>query len=145
MSGSADAPYPPRVASDVRYVEGWRAIAWIAGTGGALILCAAILWAFSCFLVDAEQTATTYREQGRAGSNRRRELRGLALVLVGIAVVTQLLYGAVYVELVAWLLGGRSPPRAAELLLQIVVLVDATCAVGACWAALEAKKVRTSS
>jgi len=110
------------------YVEGWPAIAWVGGTGAGLLLCAGVLWAVSYAFPAETAELASYRTEARSGSGRRETLRGLAILLVALCVLTQLLYVGLYIELVQWRLGARQPPRVFVQLFFWVFLVDATCA-----------------
>jgi hypothetical protein len=109
------------------YVEGWPAIAWVAGTGAGLLLTAGLLWLSSYAFPATTPVLASYRTEAR-GPGRREDLRGLAVLLVALCVITQLLYVGLYIELVQWRLGARQPPRVFSQIFFWVFLVDATCA-----------------
>lgn len=109
-------------------VEGWPAVAWVAGLGAGVILAASILWVRARALRESPAKPPTYRTVGTGGGNRASQVRGLALVLVAIGLLSQLLYVGLYVELARWLLGARERPHMEGDLFFWVFLVDITCA-----------------
>lgn len=117
----------PRVARGGD-VEGWAAIAWVAGMGAGLLLTSGVLWLRSRCFRDVPAQLPTYRTAGTPGSSNASELRALAIVLVVINVLSQFLYVGLYVELAQWLLGAREQPRISPALFFWVFLVNATCA-----------------
>lgn len=113
------------------YIEGWPAVVAAAGLGAVLLLCACFLWGYSYAFPAARSALATYRNEAPSSGGRRSDLRGLALLLVALCVVTQLLYANLYIELAQWLAGAREPPRVFVQAFFWVALVDLTCA-GAC-------------
>ena len=109
-------------------VEGWPAVAWVAGMGATLLLTAGILWLRARSFRDHAPTLPTYRTVEAPGSNMGSEARSLAIILVVICGVSQLLYVALYIELAQWLLGARERPRLSGDLFFWVLLVNGTCA-----------------
>jgi len=119
------------VANEVNEIEGWSAVASVAGAGAVLMLVAGTLWFRSLWLPDARAEQPTYRSKGSAGSHEASDARAMALILVALCVVTQLLYVGMYWELALRLRGGSREPRVVVGLLFWVLLVDGTSAVGA--------------
>jgi hypothetical protein len=120
--------YNRSVARGIGDIEGWPAVAWVAGMGAGLLLTAGILWLRSRSFRDEPAELPSYRTAGAAGSHRASEVRALAIVLVVICMLSQLLYVALYIELAQWLLGARERPRITGDLFFWVFLVDVTCA-----------------
>jgi hypothetical protein len=118
------------VARGVGEVEGWPAVASVAGLGVVMLVAAGVLLWRARSLADQPRTASVYRG-GAAGSQRASNVRGLAVILLALCVVSQLLYTGLYVEVVRWLLGATEPPWISGDLFFWVVLVDGTCVAGA--------------
>ncbi len=114
----------------VDQIEGWPAVAWVAGMGVAVIGTAGLLWLRSRSFPDRPPEAATYRSPGGPGSRTGSDLRGLALVLTALCALSQLLYCGLYVVLGEWLLRGTTRPRITIGLFFWVFLVNGTC-VGA--------------
>jgi len=98
--------------------------------GAALILTAGVLWWRSRAFRDKPAVLPSYRTTGAPGSSRASDLRGLAVFLVALCVLSQLFYGGLYVELAQWLLGARARPHISGDLFFWVLLVNGTCAGG---------------
>ena len=122
------------MARGIGDVEGWRAVAWVAGMGFSVMLVAGVLWYRARSLRDEPRQVATYRTVGREGSRRASDLRGLVTVLVGVGALSQLLYLGLYVELVQWLFDAPESPRISGDLFFWVVLVNETCAAAALYA-----------
>jgi hypothetical protein len=123
------------VSRGIDYVEGWSAVAWVAGTGGGTLLAAFGFWLLARTRRDRRATVASYRAEASAASRGADNARGLAVVLLVIALVSQLLYVGLYVELVRWRLGAPEPPRIVFGLFFWVLLVCATSVGGALAAA----------
>jgi hypothetical protein len=116
------------VQHGVDVIEGWAAVACVAGVGGGLLLTAGVLSLRSRSLRDDRSVPATYRTEGEEGSSRGRNTRELALVMVVLGVLSQLLYVGLYVELAGWLLGAKEPPSVVIALFFWVLLAAATSA-----------------
>jgi hypothetical protein len=116
------------VARGIDVVEGWPAVAWVAGMGAGLLLTAGVLWLRSRSFRDEPAVLPGYRSAGADGSRRGADMRALAVLMVSLCVLSQLLYVGLYVELVQWLLGAREQPRIVIALFFWVLLVNGTCA-----------------
>jgi len=119
------------LANKVDVIDGWSAVACVAGAGAVLLVVAGTLWLRSLWLPDARAEQPTYRSKGSAGSHEASEARAMALILVALCVVTQVLYVGMYWELLLWLRGGWREPQVVAGLLFWVLLIDGTSAVGA--------------
>jgi hypothetical protein len=122
------------MARGVGDVEGWKAVAWVAGNGAVLLLSAGALWLRARSFRNVPGRTATYREAGSPGATytlRAAEVRGLAIVLLVVAALGQLLYVGLYYELASWLLGGLLAPKMSGDLFFWVLLVSVTCAGGA--------------
>lgn len=124
------------MARGVGEIQGWPAVAWVAGCGAVLLLLAGVLYWRARSHRDKPATLPTYRSAGAAGSTRAANLIGLAIILVLLCAVTQLLYVGLYIELAQWLLGAREPPRISGDLFFWVLIIDVTCAGGAAYSGL---------
>ncbi|MBX3188627.1 MAG: hypothetical protein KF819_16540 [Labilithrix sp.] len=112
-------------------IEGWSAVAWVAGMGAGVLVAAGILWMLARGASDRPPEAPTYRTAGSPGSRRRSHLRGLAIVVLVVGLLSQLSYAGLYVELVRAAFGAPVRPSISGDLFFWVFLVDATVAGGA--------------
>lgn len=119
------------MAHGTDFVEGWPAVAWVAGTGVGLLLTAGVLWLRSRSLRGRRAALASYRTEETIASQDAQSARALAVLMVTLCVASQLLYVGLYVELVRWLLGAHEPPRIVFGLFFWVLLVCATSAGGA--------------
>ena len=113
-------------------IEGWPAVAWVAGLGGTVLLAAGVAALRARAFRDRKRQQATYRTATDPGSNTSSSLLA----------VTQLLYVWVYVELLQWQLGSsRQIPRVSPHLFFWVALITMTC-VGATLHAVATAKER---
>ncbi len=133
------------MARGIGDVTGWPAVAWVAGMGAATLLSAGVLWLRARSIRDQPAELPTYRTAGSPGSRRASELRGLAVVLVGLCVISQLLYVGLWLELVQWLLGDRDVPRITGDLFFWGLLVNGTSVGGALYTGLRSDRHSPSS
>lgn len=118
------------MARGLGIVEGWPAVAWVAGMGAAQLLTAGVLWLRSRSFRGTRAVPPVYRtapDERRRGKNAR----GLAIVMISLCALSQLLYVGLHVELVQWLLGGRGRPHIEGDLFFWVFLVNGSCVIGA--------------
>lgn len=120
--------YARGVSRGIDVVEGWAAVAWVAGVGAGLLLTAGVLWLRARSLRDEPAVLPGYRSAGAVGSYGRANVRALAVLMVALSIVSQLLYVGLYVELVRWSLGAREPPSIVIGLFFWVLLVTGTSA-----------------
>jgi len=126
---AADAVvYARRMSRGIDVVEGWPAVAWVAGMGAGLLLTAGVLWLRSRSFHDTPAVLPSYRTEGTKGSSEGAEMRSGAFLLVLLSALSQLLYVGLYIELAQWMLGAREPPSIVIGLFFWVILVTGTCA-----------------
>ena len=123
-------------------IEGWPAVAWVAGLGGTVLLAAGVAALRARAFRDRKRQQATYRTATDPGSNTSSSLRAVAVLMLVLFAVTQLLYVWVYVELLQWQLGSsRQIPRVSPHLFFWVALITMTC-VGATLHAVATAKER---
>jgi len=116
------------MARGIGDIEGWPSVALVAGMGAGLILSAGVLWLRARWLRDQSAVLPSYRTVGTPASYEASNARALAWLLIGLCVVSELLYVGVYIELGQWLLGAKEPPRIVGDIFFWVLLINGTCA-----------------
>jgi hypothetical protein len=119
------------------YIEGWPAVAWVAGIGAASLLGSAILRLAARGHPARVDASETYRAEQTRGDSIGDHRRALALLLFVQAILSQLLYVWMYVELAYWSRGDRQPPRVFVHNLFWVALVCGTVVLGALFTGLK--------
>ncbi len=117
-------------------VVGWKAIAWVAGTGLALLVPSVVFY----FRVRSERGRSRRDDAYRSAPAQTSDDDFRLAMLLATLVVSQLLYVGVYIEAVAWLSGIGAPPSIHFDLFAWVVLIAFSVILGAVASAIKERR-----
>jgi len=120
-------------------IEGWPAVAWVAGTGLALLIPALVFYVRVRRERSRARADDAYRSVPTQGSDDDFRLVMLLLTLV----VSQLLYVGVYIEAAGWIWRKTAPPNIQFDLFAWVVLIVFSVVLGAVVSAIKERRERS--